>query len=60
LRQQRQHGAAIVLVSEDLDEIIQLADRILVLCGGKSMGMVPAAAAERNQLGLMLAGVPQA
>jgi simple sugar transport system ATP-binding protein len=60
LRQQRQHGAAVVLVSEDLDEIIQLADRILVLCGGKSMGMVPAAAAERSQLGLMLAGVPQA
>jgi simple sugar transport system ATP-binding protein len=57
LRQQRQHGAAVVLVSEDLDEIMQLADRIMVLCGGESMGTVPAEAAERQQLGLMMAGV---
>jgi simple sugar transport system ATP-binding protein len=57
LRQQRAQGAAIVLVSEDLEEIIQLADRIVVLCGGESMGIVPAATAERHQLGLMMAGV---
>jgi simple sugar transport system ATP-binding protein len=57
LHQQRAQGAAIVLVSEDLDEIMQLADRILVLCGGESMGVVPAAAAQRDQLGLMMAGV---
>ena len=57
LQQQRAQGAAIVLVSEDLDEIMQLADRILVLCGGESMGIVPAAAAQRGQLGLMMAGV---
>jgi simple sugar transport system ATP-binding protein len=57
LRQQRAQGAAIVLVSEDLEEIIQLADRIMVLCGGESMGIVPAATAERDQLGRMMAGV---
>jgi simple sugar transport system ATP-binding protein len=57
LQQQRGQGAAIVLVSEDLDEIMQLADRILVLCGGESMGIVPAATAQRGQLGLMMAGV---
>jgi simple sugar transport system ATP-binding protein len=60
LRQQRQHGAAMVLVSEDLDEIIQLADRILVLYGGESMGVVPADAATRQQIGLMMAGVRHA
>jgi simple sugar transport system ATP-binding protein len=60
LRQQRAQGAAIVLVSEDLEEIVQLADRILVLCGGKSMGIVPAATAERDHLGLMMAGVQHA
>jgi simple sugar transport system ATP-binding protein len=58
LRQQRAQGAAVVLVSEDLEEIVQLADRIMVLCGGESMGIVPAATAERDQLGLMMAGVP--
>jgi simple sugar transport system ATP-binding protein len=57
LRQQRVQGAAIVLVSEDLDEVVQLADRILVLCGGENMGIVPAATAARDQLGLMMAGV---
>jgi simple sugar transport system ATP-binding protein len=59
LRQQRQHGAAIVLVSEDLDEIMHLADRILILCGGEIMGVMPARVAERAQLGLMMAGVWQ-
>jgi simple sugar transport system ATP-binding protein len=58
LRQQCAQGAAIVLVSEDLEEIVQLADRIMVLCGGESMGIIPAATAERDQLGLMMAGVP--
>jgi simple sugar transport system ATP-binding protein len=60
LRQQCAQGAAMVLVSEDLEEIVHLADRIMVLCGGESMGIVPAATAERDQLGLMMAGVQHA
>jgi simple sugar transport system ATP-binding protein len=59
LQQQRAQGAAIVLVSEDLEEILQLADRIIVLCGGESMGIVPAATAARDQLGRMMAGAQQ-
>lgn len=57
LLQQRERGAAIVLVSEDLDEVLHLADRIIVLCAGEVMGMVPGATADRERLGLLMAGI---
>jgi len=53
---QRDRGAAILLISEDLDEILQLSDRILVIYEGKSMGIVGAEAADLESLGLMMAG----
>jgi simple sugar transport system ATP-binding protein len=56
LLQQRQRGAGILLVSEDLEELLLLADRILVLCAGAVMGTVSAAEARREQLGLLMAG----
>jgi simple sugar transport system ATP-binding protein len=46
-----------LLVSEDLEELVRLSDRILVLCAGEVMGITPAADADREQLGLMMAGV---
>lgn len=57
LMEQRQRGATVVLVSEDLEEVMRLSDRILVLCGGAITGMVPAAIATPEQLGLLMAGV---
>ena len=56
LQQQRQHGAAILLVSEDVEEVIHLADRILVFYAGEIMGCVSAAEANREDLGLMMTG----
>jgi simple sugar transport system ATP-binding protein len=56
LLQQRQQGAAVLLVSEDLEEVLQLSDRILVLCDGEVMGILAAAEANREQLGLLMAG----
>jgi simple sugar transport system ATP-binding protein len=56
LGQQRQRGAAVLLVSEDLEEVMHLSDRIMVLCAGEVMGIVAAADTEREQLGLMMAG----
>ena len=53
---QRDRGAAILLISEDLDEILQLSDRILVMYEGQSMGIVPTEDAELKTLGLMMAG----
>jgi simple sugar transport system ATP-binding protein len=56
LLEQRDQGAAIVLISEDLDELIQLSDRIMVLYEGRIMGMLDADTAEPAEIGLLMAG----
>jgi len=53
---QRDRGAGILLISEDLDELLTLSDRILVLFGGLVMGIVDAEQAVRETIGLMMAG----
>lgn len=60
LLEQRSQGAGILLISEDLDELLALSDRIAVICDGKIMGIVPAAEADIGQLGLMMAGEGEA
>jgi len=54
---QRATGTATLLISEDLDEILALADRILVLYEGRVMGIVERNATDAEELGLMMAGV---
>jgi simple sugar transport system ATP-binding protein len=56
----RDAGAAILLVSVELEEILALADRILVMHGGRIVGDVPRAGATERALGLLMAGVPEA
>jgi simple sugar transport system ATP-binding protein len=55
--QERERGAAILLISEDLDEIFALSDRIVVMYEGKIMGRAIAAEASREQIGLWMSGV---
>ena len=57
LLEQRKAGTAIMLISEDLDEILALADRIAVLYEGQVMGIVPGDEATPEKLGLLMAGV---
>ena len=54
---QRDQGVAVLLVSAELDEIMALSDRILVMYKGEIIGEVDAAVATREQLGLLMAGV---
>jgi len=54
---QRRAGAAILLISEDLDEILQLSDRIAVLSGGELVGIAEPDRVTAETLGLMMAGV---
>jgi len=56
LLEQRQKGAAILLISEDLDELLAVSDRIAVLYEGEIMGIVPAEEADVEEIGLMMAG----
>jgi general nucleoside transport system ATP-binding protein len=57
LLEQRQKGAAILLISEDLDEILELSDRIAVIYEGEIMGILTAAEANLDRLGLLMSGV---
>ena len=57
LLEQRQQGAAILLISEDLDEILELSDRIAVIYEGQIMGVMDGDEATPEQLGLLMAGV---
>jgi len=50
----RARGAAVLLVSEDLDELLALSDRVAVLSGGRIAGTLPAASATREQLGALM------
>jgi len=56
----RDHGVAVLVVSSELDEILALADRIVVLYKGEVIGIVPRAEATREGLGLLMAGVQTA
>ncbi|MBX3002138.1 MAG: ABC transporter ATP-binding protein [Caldilineaceae bacterium] len=57
LLDQRAQGTATLLISEDLDEVFALADRIAVLYEGRIMGVVDRANTNAEELGLMMAGV---
>jgi simple sugar transport system ATP-binding protein len=56
LLQQRANGLATLLISEDLDEIRALSDRIMVMFGGEIMGIVENSQTTVEELGLMMAG----
>jgi len=53
----KRSGAAILLISEELDELMNLCDRIAVLCRGRIVDTVPARGATRRSLGLLMAGL---
>jgi ABC-type uncharacterized transport system ATPase subunit len=57
LDQQKRRGAAVLLISEDLDELLALSDRIAVLYAGRVMGTMDAARADTDEIGLMMAGI---
>ena len=53
---ERDNGAAVVIVSTELDEVLALGDRIAVMCGGRLVGIVPGGES-RDVLGLMMTGM---
>jgi simple sugar transport system ATP-binding protein len=56
----RERGTAVLLVSEDLEEIFELADRVAVLFEGRLMGILKTSAATMEQVGLLMAGASPA
>ena len=54
---QRDRGAAVLLISEDLDEIFLLSDRVVVMYEGLIMGELPIEEASREKVGLWMSGI---
>ena len=54
INRQKEKGVAVVYVGEDLDVLLELADRILVLCGGKVSGIIPGRGAKKRDVGMMM------
>ena len=59
LNEQKKNGVAVMYVGEDLDVLLALCDRILVLCGGKNNGVVDARTVTKEQVGLMMTNLKQ-
>ncbi len=54
LTEQKKNGVAVIFVGEDLDVLLSLCDRIMVVAGGKVTGMVDARTAEKDEIGLLM------
>ena len=57
LTEQKMKGAAVMYVGEELDVLLELCDRILVLCGGKVSGIVDARHTTKEEIGFMMTTV---
>jgi simple sugar transport system ATP-binding protein len=60
LLERRAEGAGVLVISEDLDELFSLADRIVVLHGGRIVGTVEPATSDRYEVGRLMLGVEPA
>lgn len=54
LNRQKENGAAVIYVGEDLDVLLELCDRILVMCGGQVSGIADAETATKEEIGLLM------
>ena len=54
LNAQKKNGAAVIYVGEDLDVLLELCDRIMVICGGAVTGVLDGRKAEKKELGFLM------
>ena len=57
MTEQKKKGVAVIFVGEDLDVLLELCDRILVLCGGQVSGIVDGRTATKEEVGLLMTRV---
>jgi general nucleoside transport system ATP-binding protein len=58
MNEQKMRGAAVIYVGEDLDVLLELCDRILVLCAGEVSGLVDGRNTTKEEVGLMMMHLP--
>lgn len=56
LNEQKKKGVAVLFIGEDLDVLLQISDRIMVMCHGEATGIVDAKTTTKEEIGLMMAG----
>ena len=56
----KKKGGAVIFVGEDLDVLLELCDRILVLCGGRVSGIVDERKTQKNEVGLLMTNLGSA
>lgn len=54
INQQKEKGTAVIFVGEDLDVLMEISDKILVLCGGEVSGILDGRTADKNEIGLLM------
>ncbi len=59
LTQQKEKGVAVIFVGEDLDVLLELCDRILVICAGKVSGIVDGRSATKEEVGYLMTGTAE-
>ena len=59
LNKQKEDGVAVVYVGEDLDVLLALSDKILVLCGGKVNGLLDARTTTKEEVGLLMTNLKE-
>ena len=59
LNQQKEKGVAVIFVGEDLDVLIEICDRIMVIGSGRITGIVDGRTAEKQQLGMLMTASPE-
>ena len=57
INEQNKKGVAVIFVGEDLDVLLELSDKILVLCGGEVSGIVDARNTDKNEVGMLMTRV---
>ena len=60
INKQKKRGVAVIYVGEDLDVLLELCDKIMVLCGGKVSGIVDGKSASKYEVGLMMTRIDAA
>ena len=58
LNEQKKRGVAVLFIGEDLDVLLEISDRIMVLCGGQISGLVDARNTSKEEVGLLMTRLP--
>ena len=59
INQQKEKGVAVLYVGEDLDVLLELCDRILVLCAGRVNGIVDGRTVTKEQVGMLMTSLQE-